>query len=197
MSDIAYPSNPTPLTEASIYEAVQAFVLAYGLPALAQANIVQGWQNRSSLPPSTNEYAVISILFDTQHGTTVESFQAEDPEIVPDGVLSVRGLVEAQVQVDFCAEDDTARQRARRLATITRSSIGVQFFNEYGLSALYADDVRDLSFIGDAKQFVRRYMTTLHLTYWSGSSVELPYFNTANIARIENIDVHHPVTKEE
>lgn len=196
-TDVARPENPAPLSEADIYAAVQDFVLVYALPAMDPANVIQGWQNRASLPPGTNDYAVISVLFDTQHGTTVETLRADDSSTSPPGVLSVQGLIEIYVQVDFCAETDVARQRARRLATVTRSSIGVQFFTDRGLSALYADDVRDLSFVGDAKQFVRRYSTTLHLSCWSGDSVELPYFNTVKVARLENVDVHHPVTQQE
>ncbi|MDR2075641.1 MAG: hypothetical protein LBP61_01720 [Desulfovibrio sp.] len=191
-ADIARPFNPAPLPEAGIYKAVQSFVLAYALPALDPANVIQGWQNRASLPPGTNDYAVISVLFDLRHGSIVETFRADDPDPAIPGVLTLRGLIEVSVQVDFCAENDTARQRARRLALVTRSSVGVRFFNERGMSALYADDARDISFVGDANQFVRRWMTTLHLTLVEGVSVNLDYFDRAKISRIENVDVHHP-----
>lgn len=157
MSDIAKPANPAALSESAVYEACRDFVLAYALPQLSPANVIQGWQNRAALPAGTNGYAVISILFDTQRGTTVETYAADNPDPAADGVLSVKGLVELHVQVDFCSEDDTARQRARRLATVTRSSIGASFFNDRGMGALYADGVRDLTFVGDAQQFVRRY----------------------------------------
>lgn len=226
MNDVARPENPVPLAEADIYEACKAFVLAYALPELPPDNVIQGWQNRASLPPGTNDYAVISVLFDTQHGTAVESFaasdadrrsrigaarslhgshtlasadgcketfRADDPDAARPGILTIQGLIEAHVQIDICSETDAARQRATRLATVTRSSIGVRFFTDRGLSALYAEDVRDLSFVGDAKQFVRRCSTTLHLSYWSGDSVELPYFTTVNVARLEDVDAHHPV----
>lgn len=189
--DIARPHDPKPIVEADIYEACREFVATYALPSLPMEHIIQGWQNRSSLPPGTNEYAVISILFDLQHGTNVETFTATDPDKVPDGVLEIRGLVEISVQIDFCAEGDVARQRARRLAIVTRSSAGVQFFNDWGLSALYADDVRDLSFIGDANQFVRRYYTTLHLSMNEGITAEFPYFDTVKVSRLENVDVYH------
>lgn len=189
--DVARPSNPAPIGEADIYEAVRQFVAAYALPALPLANIIQGWQNRAALPPGTNEYAVISILFDSQHGTTVETFTAPDPDKTVEGTIEYRGLVELFVQVDICSETDAARQRARRLAVVTRSPIGVQFFNDWGMSALFAEDVRDLSFIGDAKQFVRRYSTTLHLSINEGVTVDFPYFDTVEASRVENVDVHH------
>ena len=192
LPDIAKPSNPAPISEADIYAACKAFVATYALPALDAEHIIQGWQNRASLPPGSNDYAVVSILFDTQHGTAIETLAAlGDPEPTAPGVLTVKGLVEVQVQIDFCAEDDSARRRARRLAIVTRSSIGVQFFNDYRLSALYADDVRDLSFVGDAQQFVRRYATTLHLTYWSGVSADFDYFTQAEVSRLGDLSASH------
>lgn len=194
MSDIARPSNQEPLDEAGIYAACKAFVLTYGLPALAPDNIIQGWQNRAALPAGTNEYAVVSILFDRQHGTTVETFAASESNTVPPGKVTASALVEVNVQIDFCSKNDTARTRTRRLALVARSSLGVQFFNDRGMSCLYADDARDISFVGDAQQFVRRWMTTLRLTLWEGVSADFDYFNRVAISRLENVDVHHPPT---
>lgn len=191
VNDIARPAGPAPLEENAIYDACKAFVLAYALPAMPPENICQGWQNRSSLPPESNDYAVISVLWDQQHGTAVEEYAWNREAPDETGRLSVKGLIEVAVQIDFCAEDDTARQRARRLATVTRSSIGVQFFNDRGMSALYADDARDISLVGDARQFVRRWMTTLHLSLAEGVSAQLEAFDRAAVSRLENVDVHH------
>jgi hypothetical protein len=190
-ADIAHPASPAPFPESAVYGAVRAFVRTYALPAMSEASIVQGWQNRASLPPETNDYAVISVLYDKRHGTAVESYtwNREAPE--ESGRLEVAGLIELAVQVDFCAESDIARQRARRLAILTRSSLGVQFFSERGLSALYADDARDISFVGDADQFVRRWMTTLHLSLTEGVSAAFDAFDKVHMSRIENVDVHH------
>jgi hypothetical protein len=121
----------------------------------------------------------------------VEDFTADDPDITVPGVLTARGLIEIAMQVDICAEGDAARHRARRLAIISRSSIGVQHFNDWGLSILYADDAKDITFVGDANQWVRRWTTTLHLTVNEGISVDFPYFNTAKLARVENVTAHH------
>lgn len=189
--DIAHPKNPAPLTEADVYEATRQFIAAYALPALPPEHIVQGWQNRASLPAKVNDYAVMSILFDTQHGTPVELFEATDPDKSVDGKLTVKGLIELSMQVDFCSENDVARQQARRLSIVTGSSIGVQHFNDYGLSSLFAEDVRDLSFVGDARQFVRRYTATLHLAINAGVVVDFPYFDTVKMFRVEDVDAFH------
>ena len=185
MTDIARAENPTPIVEGDIYKACKAFILAYALPALDPAHVIQGWQNRAALPPATNEYAVMSILYDKQHGSTVMLTDRDS------GLTAIKGLIEVAVQIDFCSDDDTARQRTRRLAIVTSSCAGVHFFHDYGLSALYADDARDISFVGDAKQFVRRWMTTLHLTLIEGVVVDFGYFDHVEMNRVENVNVHH------
>ncbi|MDL2315511.1 hypothetical protein LJC59_00310 [Desulfovibrio sp. OttesenSCG-928-A18] len=190
-ADIARPSDPASILESNVYSACKAFVLAYALPAMSPHCVIEGWQNRTSLPADVNEYAVISILHDKQHGTAVEEYTWDSSSPDEVGRLEVKGLIELAVQVDFCAENDSARQRARRLAIITRSSIGAQFFNECGMSSLYADDARDISFTGDARQFVRRWTTTLHLTLDQGISANFEAFDKALISRLEDVDAHH------
>jgi len=190
----ARPANARPLTEADVYEAVRQFILKYGLPGIPLANIYQGWQNRAALPGG-NEYAVMSILWTTQHGTAVEDLAADDPDKTAPGALTVKALLEIVVQVDFCSDTDTARQRADRLSIIARSSVGVMHFNDFGLSSLYADNVRDLSFVGSEDQFVRRCAATLHLSVNDGVTTDFDYFDTVQMERIENVDVHHPPLK--
>jgi hypothetical protein len=183
--------NPAPIPQGDIYAACREFVLSYALPALDPDKVIQGWQNRAVLPPESNDYAVISIVWDSQRGTALETFRADDPDPTQSGLITLKALFEVQAQVDICAENDTARQRARHLALAARSGLGVQFFNERGLSILYADDVRDLSFVGEARQFVRRYMTTLHLSAWTGIRAEYDYFDGVRVSRVENVDTQH------
>lgn len=189
--NLAQPEAAAPLMEADVYAACRDFVLTYALPALEPENVIQGWQNRAALPAGSEEYAVISVISATQRGTTVETFRADDPSTTPPGLLYIQGLIEVYVQVEFCGDSDLARQRAQRCAVVARSSVGVELFTRYGMSILYADEVREHCFKGDAGQFVRRYATTLHVSLWSGDSVEMPYFNQASVSRLENVDAHH------
>jgi len=186
--------GPRPRPQGDLYEAMKAFIGFAGLPALPPERILQGWQNRMALPAGVNDYAVISILSARQRGTPAEMFENADPDPAAPGVLTVAGLLEVSVQVDFCAEDDTARHRAERLAVASRSSLGVDFLNQYGFSPLYADDPRDISFVGDARQFVRRWTVTVHLcsAQGAGLAVEVSWFDRAAVSRIENVDVFYP-----
>lgn len=211
------PANPVqPLITASeppdIYAAVKAFVLAYALPQLPAEAVYQGWQNRAALPAGSNEYAVMSILWQRPVGTTVSMFatlanSAKGSRQAPQGAIEYQALTEVAVQVDFYSEGDTARQRAANLQMMAKTAPAVELFSRFGLSSLYADDVRDLSFVGDAQQFVRRASVTLHLSTpltisgdetgggggpGAGLSIPTQYFDQARLSGLENVDAHHP-----
>ena len=186
------PTTATLLDEAALYRAVYDFVRIFGYAGVENPDIYQGWQNRAALPPGSNEYAVISVLGNYRRGTNVRGFQARsDASETAEDEWAVVELVECDVQVDFCSDSDKARRRAQAVETVARDPIGVDFFRNRGVGCLYATDVRDLSFIGDATQFVRRYMTTLRLSYWTGVSIPLDAITAVDL-RIENVDVHHP-----
>lgn len=196
MSDEARAGESYSLAGGDVYEATRLFVQKYALPLAGKGgklpleHIYQGWQNRNALPRGSNEYAVVSILFSMQHGTSIQrTITGEGDQ--PDR-QRVFGLVEHQVQIDICSNTDIAQQRANSLYVFCRSDIAVQHFNDAGLSLLYADQVRDLSFVGDSNQFVRRYTMTLRITSVCGVEVDFETFDEARASRIENVDVHHP-----
>ncbi len=193
--DQAHPVNPAPLTESDIYAACRDFVLAYAQPAMLPDNVIQGWQHRASLPEGSTDFAVISVIGAVQRGTTVETFTASNPDTSILGVLNLTGLMDIRVKVDCCSDSDLARQRAQRLAVVTRSSVGVDFFNGRSLSALYAEEITEVTEEEKENQFLQRYAVILHLSCWCGDSVEMEYFDRATLARLENVDAHHPANK--
>lgn len=178
------PINPVAMHNPDIYRACRLFAAHYAVPRLDSSYIVQGWQNFVSPPAGTDEYAVIAMAASKQHGATIETFNPDT------GRLLLQGLVEVEAQVDFCANSDIARQRARSLSLIACSSVGVDFFKQHGLSLLRADEVREVSFVNEAKQFVRRYRATLRLSINEGLLFEQDYFTTITPV-VENVDAHH------
>ena len=197
------PLNPSAVDEPDVYRAVYDFIAAYGLPEMLPApktgRIFRGWSNRMTLPQD-NEYAVMSIISHTRRGTNIETFDASQAAIDEDGVITTSELVLCDVQIDFCSDPhsgrDYARRRAQAIETAARSSLAPQFFAQYNMSCLYADNARDMSFVGDARQYVSRWMTTVHLSFVTAVSAELPWFDAVNLKRLENVDVHHPPTNE-
>ena len=181
--------------------AVNDFILAHcwrdpDLPALVQDQVVRGWQNVvSALPADSQEYAVLTLLASTRHGTNVHKFRNAEG---PTGVIeTVSRMAEHLVQVDFCCAypqqgEEYARLRAEILEILTRDRVGVDFFKGYGFSACYADDLRPLPFQNEAEQWVARYSVTMHLSGWTGVDLSVPSFDAVDLY-LEDVDVHHPV----
>jgi len=186
-----------------ILGAVNDFVLQYcktpDIPALEQYQIVRGWQNMvSALPKNCREYVILTLLSTIRHGTNVHLYENATGET---GLKqTIAKLNEHLVQVDFCGSypdqnEEIPRTRADILEMLTRDAVGVDFYKSYGLSSLYADDVRPLSFLDpETKQWVSRYSVTLHLEGWTAAEMESDSFSELGIY-LENVDVHHPVLK--
>lgn len=193
------PLNFKAVDEPDVYRAVCGFIETFGLPAMLPApktgRIFRGWSNRMSLPHD-NEYAVMSVISHSRRGTNVEHYDASQAAIDEDGILTTSELIFCDVQIDFCSDPhggrDYARRRAQAIETAARSSIAPQFFAGYGMSCLYATDARDLSFVGDAQQYVSRWMTVITLSFVTTVSADLPWFDAVRLKRLENVDVHHP-----
>lgn len=174
------PYNPQPLQQADVYLAVYNFVQGYALPALEPANIFRAWPNRAHLPPASNEYAVITLLYANRRGTNAQKFDF-DPQTEGDGVLTLLELKEAAVQIDFYADDDSAEQRASALELVMRSELASLFFAPYGISPLYADDPKELTGVDGSRQYVKRYMLTLHLSFYASLSATIGWFDHVNL----------------
>lgn len=191
--DIATPSSPDIATKGNLYDALYDFVAMYAIPVMDGNNIFFSNRNRMSLPSGHEEYAVIDVLSSVRHGTATEKLipgNGSEPD-----KLVIGSLFEYLVQVDLYSVDETARQRAMTLANVGMR-VGPQFFNQYGCSFLYMDNPRDMAFVGDANQYVQRWMLTLRVTMPELTTVELPGFDSVAVERIENVDVHHPPTED-
>lgn len=180
-----------------VYAALVLFVRAYALAgsdSLPDDNVYRGWENRAALPTGSNDFAVVTILSTTRRGTTVEDMPGTDaPDDQPE-TYRARTYYEVTAQVDVCANTDVARQRAYSLETVFRSSIGTDFFSRYGITSQYCDSVREMVFVDESKQYVKRYSIDFHLAYWAGVDVDSAWLIDADIQRVEDVDAHHKPT---
>lgn len=184
----------------SLPDALYDFVSIYTIPQISPQNIIHADQNNSSLPSGEEEYIVITIINVVSHGTPVEEYQ--------DGSISVTTLYEYFIQIDFFSNGDNARKRAISLANIGRSSLAPEFFNQRGMSVTTVSDPQDVTFVGDANQYVKRWMFTIQVTrpevnllpIETANSVELSIDSTSQshnhetkppTSYFEDVDVHH------
>ena len=158
---------------------------------VAPENIIWGNQNNTALPKS-NDYIIFNVINTTRHGTTVESWSKD----LKDDSYTLEETLEFLVQVDFYASTNNgqsgiqALKRCQDIELISRSTMGVYFFNCRGMSILYADDSRDLTGIGDSDDYVRRAMTTLHLCACYKTVLHSGFFDSVKL-RIHNVDTAH------
>lgn len=189
MPTFPIPTNPVRVTWPDVIAAVQAFLNKY--TGVQIDHVICGNYNRAALP-NTDEIVLYYPLRYERHGTNIETFDAATVEPGQDGSLKNSTLVEVVFQVDcYSANGVNAMQRAQAVETIARSSGGVQFFNQYNISCLYATDIRDLTATMDAEQYVWRFMTELHLSFWTTVEQDLPWFE-ANSLELKNVDVVFP-----
>ena len=190
MSDIAYYSNPRLVAGPDVNAAMHAFIGMYALPALPPEAIFAGYQNRVALPGGSNDFAVYNANSRVRYGTNVEEFILGDDADVPDHTL-VTTLYRIPARIDLYSDTDAAFHRASALEVVSRSPAGVQFFQEHGLSLLYADAPQDTTVVMDAEQFVPRWSITVHLSCCVRVAIAMQGFDVVSLSRLENVDVHH------
>jgi hypothetical protein len=155
---------------------------------LDPGRVFHGRQNRTSLPPGSEEYAVITHLSSARVGTNIETYLPDAEE------ASVSTHWTADFQVDFCSSSArTAFERATSFESLASSAAGALFLQGRGVNLIESGGLRDLSGYVDAEQFVCRAQTVLRVEY--GSRIGLAQEGSAGplLGRyIENVDVHHP-----
>lgn len=173
------------LTQDDLLNALISFCNTYATPRLPDdIHVVSGFSNRITMPNDDNDACVVTPITQRRTGTTIERwFEGAD-------TLELAEYVEIDVQVDcYSTNIFDARQRASTYETVTRSSVGVNFFNRFGLDCLYADDPQNLTAVIDSAQYVSRWSVVLHLGFWKRVEVAQEFFNALDV-RVKNVDVH-------
>ena len=182
------PTRSTIVSDETVYKAVKDFELLM-MSGLEATHVIAGNQNNLSLPDS-RDYVVNTIIAHREIGTPVEAYEWDTATQKMDAVVS--RLVEMSVQVDVYSDHpETARMRAESVATVARTVSGCDFFQKYGLSSLYADDVRNTTVVVDENQFVQRWTTTLHITYTHVVRLDVESTDAVHVG-VHNVDVRFP-----
>lgn len=163
-----------------MYLAVNDFILQF--TDVQQDNLYRGYQNRATLP-QINDWTAYYEQEERRIGTNVEEYT--------DTRLTIHTYREYTMNIDFCGSNrDVLAERAKRLAIVGRSTVGCNFFKEYGISLNYAEDVRYLPFVDEEQQYIHRYRIVLHLTRWDSVTINQETAIHADVY-IENVDAHH------
>lgn len=168
----------------SLYEALVSAVEQWALPALPRNLIRRGWVPRAALPAGTRDYAIVSILNRARQGTNTKDYTAPTDPAEPFGTITERTLRVATCQVDFYSESEAGFQRADSLVTFIRGMQGCSWFRQWNIGSLYCDDVVQQSYDDGEKYEVMQSTVTLRLSYWSGITSKLQFFDNVNVSSL-------------
>lgn len=183
------PTSAALLSDEAVYKAVKDFELLLMQPEISADQILAGNQNNLSLPKS-RDYVINTIVQHREIGTPVEDYVWDETSQAMSAEVS--RLVEMTVQADvYSDKPEAARMRAETLSAVARTASGCDFFYQYGISSLYAEDPRNTTVVVDEDQFVQRWTTSLHLTYTHRVRLNVDSINAVDVG-VQNVDVRFP-----
>lgn len=184
------PNSNTPTTRIEalnwpeVQKAVKGFIIKYSVPSLPSNAVLWGNQPRAALP-NTDELIIITSISQSRNGTTISAFKAED------GTTHHKELVTEDLQVDFYSHGREGHDRAACIEMLARSGVASDYFKQFNMSCLFADEIRETAETIDAAQYVQRSILTLHVCYWIEVAHEQDWFDSVNV-NIKNVDVYFP-----
>lgn len=179
------------LTQAQLFAGVEQFLLNFSTPALAAdgLHVIPGNANDQSLPADGGDFCIYTPLFMSRRGTNSENWNTAPAEAV-----NYAEYVETVWQIDcFSRSMVSAQQLATTFELIARSEAGVNFFKPLSVDCLFAENLRNLSFVLDSKKYVSRWSLELHLGFWKQIQVSFDFFTSVNV-NVVNVDVSFPPT---
>lgn len=179
------------LTQAQIFSAVEQFLLNFSTPPLTSdgLHVIPGNVNDQSLPADGGDFCIYTPLFMSRRGTNSENWNTAPAEAV-----NYAEYVETVWQIDcFSRSMVSAQQLATTFELIARSEAGVNFFKPLSVDCLFAENLRNLSFVLDSKKYVSRWSLELHLGFWKQIQVSFDFFTSVNM-NVVNVDVSFPPT---
>lgn len=168
----------------SLYEALVSAVEQWALPALPKGLVRRGWVPRAALPAGTRDYAIVSILNRARQGTNTKQYTAPTAPADPYGTITELTLRVATCQVDFYSETEAGFMRADSLVTFIRGTQGASWFRQWNIGSLYCDDVQQMDYTDGEKYQVMQSTVTLRLSYWSGLTSKLQFFDNVKVAGV-------------
>ena len=163
-------------------KAIKQFILKFAEPSITANNIILGNQNNVVLP-ETEDYAIFHIMDVQRRGKGEQHLLSPDKN--NDFVLQNTNIVRVQIEL-YCANgngstDINAMLRAKSLEAVANSLVGVQHFNGYNMSCLYAESMKASIGVGDSGLLDFRWIVNLTLSYNSQYTVKVDTFSHVDI----------------
>lgn len=139
---------PVSIVDDDVFAALAAFILNI-LPALGEANVLQGPLNDVPMPPGPN--FVLMVPSDRAGlATTVRDYRPDD------GQRDTTRSTQVGCTVNFYGPDAT--DNGQIFNQLFRDLYGVDFMRPYHVAPLWCDDGRQMPLIDSEKQYAVRWM---------------------------------------
>ena len=184
---------------AAVYEFVKAY--AYNpedanSKQLTAEQIIRAGLNDAPVVSTSTELCIIAHVSTIRHGTNHYQYEyTEDP-----GTFKERAseMLEHVISIDFLSAEPMQRQeitaeRAQIIELLARSPTAVKFFNRYGLSSLFAENVTNVTGWDETKNYTARYNVQLHLGQRFNVATDADFFTRVNV---RSVNAHTPETRE-
>lgn len=166
----------------TLITAIGNFLRQYVQPAIDSDCVLLGNMPNMVLPED-NDYIIFNILSVIRHGTTHESYDAENE------ALTLTETSEATIQVDcYATVKDTsdigllnAQIRAHNIEMLFRSSVACDYFKDYGIRPLYADTPQNTTIVSDSNNYLHRWTVNLHINFANSFTVPVEGFTKIDI----------------
>lgn len=164
----------------SVYAALAPFIIA--VTGLAPANVIQGIQNRASMPEFDN-FVLIQAL--TRHRLRTN---LHDYSVANAGNVNIQEGVELAVQIDCYGT--SAEDWATMLSSTLRDEYGCTALGP-NVQPLYADDARLIPLVAGEEQYEERWSVDARFQYNPVTTPPQQYATALALGMID-VDVAYP-----
>lgn len=137
-------------------------------------NILAGYNNRVQLP-ADNDYIVFTVLNPFRTGTPIERTTATPLQ----GTVTSYQHFRLPVQIDFYGANSF--DRANDIINLSRTSTLCDFFKQYNIQPIAADDAQNLTGISGEQEYVERWMVQLEVEYTDVYSTKQDVFEEVSL----------------
>jgi len=152
-------------------------VAAYLEPFVNGVKIVRAQTNR--VPSPLGQFITLN---------EISQKEIETPALINDpdnGIITIINLTEIVIQIDFYGNN--GGDYARAFLSAIRSVYGFDNFPE-GIKPLYCDDIQQMGFILDNRQYAQRWTIRFHLAYNPIVTLPQEYASEFNLNLFVNVD---------
>ncbi len=153
-----------------ILKAAYDFAVYFG--GYADTAVFQGFLNKSTLPPNDNNFCIVQLLGKKTLATNVKQINQEDD------TYTSYAYMQYSLQIDVYGNTQAeSLEKMLKMQVALQDDTGVSFWNDRGISLLYADAPQNLTYADESGQYVPRQSIRVQLSAWDITAMDVQSFS--------------------